>query len=131
MGYYLLYLIWNNLATCNMLEAMTPEGWIIVDVRDLNDNGENDIEAIKRKIIVIANLMSCGQKICVRCLAGMSRSNTMACAGMMFFNYKTWDHNWKKIEKVCPRARANLEFTDLVKKALLEMGLDRKRIYYD
>lgn len=126
-----MYEILKNLGTCSMFESMTPEGWVIVDVRDLVDGPENDLEKIKSKIIVISGLMGCGEKVCVRCLAGMSRSNSMACAAMMFFGFHTWDHNWKIIEKNCPRARQNLKFVDLVKKALLEMGIERKRLYYD
>jgi predicted protein tyrosine phosphatase len=114
-----------------MLESCTPEGWIIVDVRDLKDSGENSVEDIKTKIYLVANLMASGQKIVVRCWAGMQRSNAIACGAMILMgNRHTWDHWWKVIEKSCPRARQNLEFVDIVKKALLELGVDRKRLYY-
>lgn len=127
-----MFKIWENLATCNLLESYTPEGWIIFDVRDLNDSAENTIEALKIKIVLIANLMASGQKVVVRCMAGMQRSNTMACAAMMLFTMDhSWDHNWHVIEKACPRARQNLPFVDIVKKALLEIGVERKRLYYD
>lgn len=115
-----------------MLESFTPEGWLIVDVRDLRDSGENTVEAVKKKIILIANLLANGERVIVRCMAGMSRSNTMACAAMMLFTMDhSWDHNWHVIEKACPRARQNLEFVDVVKQALLELGVERKRLYYD
>lgn len=127
-----MYKIWGNLATCNMLESYTPEGWVIFDVRDLQDNGENSVEAVKKKIILIANLLGCGEKIVVRCMAGMSRSNTIACASMMVVNINhTWEHYWHIIEKACPRARQNLDFVDTVKKALEELGVERRRLYYD
>jgi len=126
-----MFKIWENLATCNLLESYTPEGWIIVDVRDLNDSAENTIEAVKQKITIIGNLLGCGQKVIVRCMAGMSRSNTLACASMMLFTREHgWDHYWNVVEKACPRARQNIEFVDIVKKALLEIGVDRKRLYY-
>jgi protein-tyrosine phosphatase len=126
-----MYKIWDNLATCNLLESCTPEGWIIVDVRDLDDGKDNEVEQVKMKIMIVSNLMASGQKVVVRCLAGMSRSNTIACAAMMMMgNGRTWDHWWKKIEKACPRARQNLAFVDIVKKALLELGVDRDRMYY-
>jgi len=126
-----MYEIWKNLATCNIIESCTPEGWIIVDVRDLNDSKDNSVEDIKMKIAIIANLMASGQKIVVRCWAGMQRSNAMACAAMMFCSTDhTWDHYWHIVEKKCPRARQNLEFVDVVKKALEELGVDRKRLYY-
>jgi protein-tyrosine phosphatase len=126
-----MFKILENLATCNLIEGLTPEGWIIVDVRDLNDGPENSVEAIKAKIAIIINLMASGQKVCVRCLAGMSRSNTLACASMMLFSWEhTWDHYWRIVEKACPRARQNLGFVDMVKKALLEMGVQKERLYY-
>lgn len=125
-----MYKIWDNLGTCSLLESLTPEGAIVVDVRDLKDSGENSVEAIKTKIMIVANLMACGERVIVRCLAGMSRSNSIACAAMMLMGNKhTWDHHWTIIEKKCPRARQNLEFVDVVKKALLELGVDRKRLY--
>lgn len=126
-----MYFIWNNLATCNLIESCTPEGWIVVDVRDLTDGPENDIEVVKIKIMLVANLMTSEQKVVVRCLAGMSRSNSIACAAMMLMgNDKTWDHWWNVVEKKCPRARQNLEFVDIVKKALLGLGVKRERLYF-
>lgn len=126
-----MYQIWESLATCSLLESCTPEGWIIFDVRDLKDSGENSIEAIKFKIAMAGNLLASGNKVCVRCLAGMSRSNSIACAAMMMINLDhTWDYYWHKIEKKCPRARQNLQFVDLVKQALIELGVDKKRVYY-
>jgi len=125
-----MYKIWDNLATCNLLESCTPEGWIVVDVRDLKDGEGNDLEPVKMKIMVVANLMASGQKVVVRCLAGMSRSNTIACASMMMINLDhTWDHYWHDVEKRCPRAAQNLNFVDTVKKALEEMGVEKKRLY--
>lgn len=127
-----MYKILENLATCSLFENCTPEGWIVVDVRDLKDGPANDIEAVKMKIMIVANLMASGQKVVVRCLAGMSRSNTIACASMMMINLDhTWDYYWHKVEKKCPRARQNLEFVDAVKKALSEMCVERKRLFYD
>jgi len=127
-----MYKIWENLATCSLLESLTPEGWIVVDVRDLKDGKDNSVEAIKINIAMIGNLMCSGQKEVVRCLAGMSRSNTIACASMMLFDIThTWDHYWHLVEKACPRARQNLDFVDTVKKALEEMGVERKRLFYD
>lgn len=121
----------DNLATCSLLESCTPEGWLIFDVRDLVDGGANDVEILKLKISTVANLIASGYKVCIRCLAGMSRSNSIACAAMMLFTLDhTWDHFWHEIEKVCPRARQNMDFVDIVKKALLELGVQKERLYY-
>lgn len=130
-----MYEIWkDHLATCNLLESMTPDGWIIVDVRDLKDGTNNDIEAIKVKIEVIANLLSIGQKVTVRCCGGISRSNTIACAVMTFmlnFEGRDFDYHWGKVKKACPRALINRGFLDEVKVALKELGVDEKKLYYD
>lgn len=117
-----MYEVSHNLATCNMLEGNTPAGWIIIDVRDLSDDGENSIEAVADKIQLVGNLLASGYKICIRCQAGMSRSNTIACAIMIWINPNMyWDDAWKKIEKACPRARLNLDFYDTTKNALIEL----------
>ena len=105
-----------------MLEGNTPAGWIIVDVRDLRDDGKNSIEAVADKIQLVGNLLASGYRVVVRCQAGMSRSNAIACAAMVWINPEMyWDEAWKKIEKACPRARLNYEFYDTVKEALIKL----------
>jgi len=130
-----MFEIWkDHLATCNILESMTPEGWIIVDVRDIKDGTGNDIEAIKTKIQIIANLLSVGQKVVVRCCGGISRSNTIACAVMVFMlniDGRDFAYHWAKVRKACPRALINMGFFDEVKKALEELGVEEKRLFYD
>ena len=60
-----MFEILPNLATCSFIESATPEGWIIVDIRDLNDNGNNTVEAVKDKIQLVGNLMCSGYKVVV------------------------------------------------------------------
>lgn len=118
----MVYWIWNELGTCNMLESNTPSGVIIIDVRDLKDGADNSVEAIADKIQLVGNLLASGYKIVVRCQAGMSRSNTIACAAMVWINPRMyWDEAWKKVEKACPRARLNLKFYSTVKVALIKL----------
>ena len=119
----MVYWIWKELGTINMLENNTEEGTIIVDVRDLKDSGENDVAAVAEKIQLVGNLLCSGYKVVVRCQAGISRSNTIACAVMMWINTEMyWDVAWKKVEKSCPRARLNMDFYDTVKKALIHLA---------
>jgi protein-tyrosine phosphatase len=127
----MVYWIWENkLGTCGLMESFTEEGVIIVDVRDLADSGEASIEAIKDKIVVIANLLSSGHKVCIRCVAGQSRSNSIACAVMTaMIQSRDWNYMWEKVREKCPRAFANLEFQDVVKKALVELGIPKERVY--
>jgi protein-tyrosine phosphatase len=121
------YWIWKNgLGTINMIENNTEVGVVIVDVRDLSDNGENDVAKVKDKIQLIGNLICSGYAVVVRCQAGISRSNTIACAVMVWVNPEMyWDEAWKKVEKACPRARLNQDFYQTVKKALIELSSDR------
>ena len=126
-----MYWIWDNLGTCALTESCTPEGVVIVDVRDLLDNNKADLEAVKMRITLVQNLMSAGFKVCVRCIAGMSRSNLIACAAMTAFSFHDWDYCWDQVKKKCPRANENTGFIEVVKKALLESGVDRKRLYYE
>src|SRR3989304_2422953 len=124
-----MYQILPNLATCSCFESNTPEGWIIVDVRDLGDNGTNFVKDVKDKIRLIGNLMCSGYKVVVRCDAGMSRSNTIACAAMIWCGvYQYWDDTWKIIQQVCPRAMLNLDFFDTIKKALIELNVNESRL---
>lgn len=128
----MVYWIWTNgLGTINMVENNTEVGVIIVDVRDLSDDGKNGIDAVADKISLVANLVASGYKVVVRCQAGMSRSNTIACAAMLMINTEmNWTEAWKKIEKACPRARLNMDLMDISKKALEELGVHKERLYY-
>jgi len=119
----MVYWIWNELGTCNMLESNTPAGVIIIDVRDLEDGGKNSIDEVADKIQLVGNLLASGYKVVVRCQAGMSRSNTIACAAMVWINGDMyWDYAWNKVKTACPRAMLNLEFYDTVKQALLRLN---------
>lgn len=118
-----MYKILNELATCNMIEGNTPEGWIIVDVRDLQDGGKNSVDAVADKIQLVGNLLANGYKVCVRCQAGMSRSNTIACAVMVWINGEIyWNNAWNTVKSACPRAMLNLEFYSTVKQALIRLN---------
>lgn len=118
-----MYKIWEELATCSMLESNTPEGWVIVDTRDLLDGAGNDVDKVAEKIMLVGNLLCSGQKVVVRCRAGMSRSNTIACAAMMWIYMDcNWDTAWAKVVKECPRAMLNLEFFETVKQALIKLN---------
>jgi|SRR3989304_7124942 len=124
-----MYQILPNLATCSYFESATPEGWIIVDIRDLGDNGENSVESIIDKIRLVGNLMCSGYKVVVRCQAGMSRSNTIACAAMVWCGvYRYWDEAWKVTQLACPRAMLNMDLFETVKKALRSLCIDEERL---
>jgi protein-tyrosine phosphatase len=117
-----MYEILPNLATCSILESNTPEGWVIVDVRDLIDGAGNSVEEVAKKISLVGNLMCAGFKVVVRCNAGMSRSNTIACAVMLWCQiYEFWDDAWKAVQETCPRAMLSQGFYNTVKKALLTL----------
>jgi len=98
-----MYKIWNELATCSLLESMTPEGWIIVDVRDLSDV-ETDVAKVKEKILIVANLLCLDKNIVVRCVGGINRSNAITLGVMCYMVpkgdlWETWEHHLKKLKK--------------------------------
>lgn len=124
-----MYKITDYLATCNMIEGNTPEGWIIVDVRDLKDGKGNSIEDVADKIQLVANLLASGYKVVVRCQAGMSRSNHIACASLLYCRtYDFWDEAWNIVKTACPRAMNNTELYGTIKQAMIYLGLDKERL---
>ena len=70
-----MYKIWDNLATASMFE-MTPEGWIVVDVRDISDITKNTQE-VKERMMLVGGLVANGWKVVIRCIAGINRSNVL------------------------------------------------------
>lgn len=117
------YWIWDELGTISMLENNTEEGVVIVDVRDLLDGSGNTVDKVAEKIMLVGNLLCSGQRVIVRCRAGMSRSNTIACAAMMWISTDyTWDAAWAKVKKACPRAGLNMDFFETVKEALIKLN---------
>lgn len=121
--------IWKNLGTCSLLD-IAPEGAIILDVRDIIDGKGNSIEILKMKISVGAGLLSMGQTVIIRCVAGMSRSNLIACAIMTYMvSTRTWNYHWERIRKVAPIA-PEMQLMDDVKQTLIKMGVNPKRVWY-
>jgi len=122
------YWVWKErLGTISLLESCTEEGVVIIDVRDLKDGKGNNIQKIKEKIELVANLLSAGQKIAVRCAGGISRSNAIACAVLVYIiNGYSWEEpwvaQWSRIKKRCPRAQENPDLIREVKQALRELG---------
>ena len=116
-----MFEILPNLATCSIFESCTPEGWIIVDVRDLIDGAGNSVDEVGKKIELVANLLCSGHKVVVRCQAGMSRSNTIACAALLWCRvFPTWNDAWNLIKEKCPRAMLCMDFYDTVREASLK-----------
>jgi predicted protein tyrosine phosphatase len=117
-----MYKITENLATCSLMESLTPEGWIIVDVRDLSDVS-TDVKAIGKKIETIANLMAIGHNVCVRCVGGINRSNAIA-LGVLCYLYpqgdvdETWDYHFKFLKTKVGRAHITPNIERTIKKFL-------------
>jgi len=118
--------IGENLGTCSMFE-LTERGVIIVDVRDLSDY-ETDIDKVREKMELIAGLTINGRRVMVRCVAGINRSNVLACAALCLLIPKqkdlnmTWNHHWEVVRRKVPRAQPTQELIDTVKKALWQTG---------
>lgn len=114
--------IWDELGTISLLESMTEEGTIIVDVRDLSDI-ETDVDKVKQKILIVANLLCMNHRIVVRCVGGINRSNAIALGVMCYMVpkgdlWETWEHHYKKLRKKVSRAYITPQLERTVKKAL-------------
>jgi len=118
-----MYKLWDNLATCSLLESMTPEGWIIVDVRDISDV-ESSIDKIRKKIEIVSNLLCLGYRVCIRCVGGINRSNAIAIGVMCYMVPKggdvdeTWDWHFSKLKAAVSRAHITHEIERTIKKFL-------------
>jgi hypothetical protein len=122
------YWIIRNLGTISLLESMTEEGVIIVDVRDLKDD-ETDKFKIRKKIELIAGLMSLGHRVAVRCVGGMNRSNCMAIATLCYIEPhgdldNTWNFHYDRVKAVCGRAHICPDLVDTTKKVLKAIRRD-------
>lgn len=80
--------IWKEkLGTISLLESMTEDGVVIVDVRDLSDVS-TDVAKVKEKILIVANLLCMNYRVAVRCVAGINRSNAIALGVMCLIEPK-------------------------------------------
>ena len=121
--------ILENLGTIALIESMTEDGVIIVDVRDLSDV-ETNVAKVKKKILVISNLMCIGHRVAVRCVGGINRSNCLAIAAMCYMDPQgddvdqNWNFhsNWAKMKVHRLHYTPQLERT--CKKALTELMRD-------
>ena len=64
---------------------VTDDSWLVVDVRDLYDDGSNPIEDYEKKIDLTWELIQKHGKAVICCVAGISRSNAIAlCSSQVF-----------------------------------------------
>ena len=120
------YWITENLGIISLFESMTEEGIIIVDVRDLSDI-ERDVTKIMKKINIITSLLCSGERVAVRCIAGMNRSCGIALGVMCYLRNhnnnvdETWDYYFKLLKEKCPRCLITYQLERVIKKALKEL----------
>jgi hypothetical protein len=124
--------VWENLGIISLLESLTESGVIILDVRDLDDNGGN-VSLLKQKIILGANLLCVGSKVAVRCVAGMNRSNIVVLGIMCIMVPKssleeTINHHYKVLKSINRRSLIHAEMFDDLKQALKELYWHNKKI---
>jgi hypothetical protein len=114
------------LGTISLLESNTEEGVIIVDVRDLKD-GERDVKKVIMKIQVVTGLLAVGQRVALRCVGGINRSNTIALTVMCYINpqmsmEESWDHHYNILKSKVPQMHLQPDLVNTCKKALLKLG---------
>jgi hypothetical protein len=77
--------ITKNLATAGWYDKV-PKDWQVVDVWEYISDDECFIKPVKDKIKEVIYLLNKGQKVCVRCAAGMNRSNSIATAALVYLD---------------------------------------------
>jgi len=110
------WILEGKLGTCALCEE-TPEGAIIVDVRDLEDNW-NEPEEIRKKVKIILKAINMGQPVIIRCMAGISRSNALAVTTLCRMNGKNWNENEMIVRQLVKRFQINMSLRDACKKAV-------------
>lgn len=112
----MFWILKNRLGTCALNEE-TPEGAIIIDIRDLKD-GWNEPKEINKRIELVLKTLSMGFSVIIRCTAGISRSNVLAMAVLCYLNGKDWEENENLVRKKVLRTQINLSFKKACKKVL-------------
>lgn len=123
------YWVYENLGIISLFESMTEEGVIIVDVRDLSDV-EKDVYKVLNKINIATSLLCMGEKVAIRCIAGMNRSCGIALGVMCYVGAKDinnadvdemWEHHYKNLKSKVGRVQINPQFERIVKVALRKL----------
>ena len=121
------YWIWDNLGVISLFESMTEEGVIIIDVRDLSDV-EKNVAKVQRKINIVTSLLCMGERVAVRCIAGMNRSCGIALGVMCYVlpNINddvnaTWEHYYKELKQKVGRCMITPQLERTIKKALKQL----------
>lgn len=122
------YWIWENLGIISLFESMTEEGVVIVDVRDLNDV-EKNVEKVVQKINIVTSLLLLGERVAIRCVAGINRSCGIALGVMCYMGaYKKfvkerdlsaeWNYTYKVLKAKVGRAMITPQLERTIKAAL-------------
>ena len=118
--------IYEKLGIISLFESMTEEGTIIVDVRDLSDV-EKSVGKVMNKINIITSLLCMGERVAVRCIAGMNRSCGIALGVMCYMGAKgqdvneTWNHHYKNLKSKVGRAKITPQLERTIKAALCRL----------
>lgn len=90
-----MYQITNSLATAELgvsdyeetYQKYYDDGWLLIDVRNLKDDGTNKLEDYKKHVEEAVELLQLRQRVVVGCVAGESRSNSIA-VGILVRHYE-------------------------------------------
>ena len=113
-----MYWITKNLGTAPKYElndVKKLEDVEVVIAYDIRDGEGNTPLQIKRKVWKIAEIISKGKRAVIICKGGISRSNTIALAYLVW-NGKDFDEAYNLIRERVPIVQFNQNLLDLVKK---------------
>lgn len=117
------YWINERLGLISLFESMTEEGVIIVDVRDISDV-EKNFKRVMNKINIATSLLLLGERVAIRCIAGMNRSCAIALGVMCYTGAKrksvdeAWEHHLKVLKAKVKRCMITPQLERTVKIAL-------------
>jgi protein-tyrosine phosphatase len=92
-------------------------GVVVVDVRDLKD-GANPPEPVWQKIRTALEVVKLGNRVCIRCSAGISRSNSIAAAVLSLQEGLPYEIALSKVKKKIARAWPNANMIESVTRAI-------------
>jgi len=112
---------------------LPEEGTVTVDIRNISDIDER-VDVLKDRICFIGGLMANSRSVVIRCIAGINRSNVLACGVMCLLKplddlEETWHKHQKTVCTNVPRANFNPILVDTVKEALWKTKRYKTRGY--
>lgn len=109
--------ILHNLGTCSIEETQDAikqyhKGTVLIDVRDIVDGKNKNPKTIKKHLKAILGNLRLGEKVIIRCYAGISRSNAMAVGILMLCHNLSKEDAIDLVKLKVPQTQINQDLLD-------------------